>query len=517
MIGRYLKKAIIAQLNAMKNALTIDLEDWYHPELVRKYVHGIPKSQISDSANQIIRLLDKYDVKATFFILGDVATKNPKLIKMIHDKGHEISSHGMSHLPLWNLDYDRFSKELKTFKRIVKSILGENAEIHGFRAPTFSLDHTTNYGIRCLIDNYFQYDSSIFPAKTRLYGIDNAPCSIYRVSQSNLCVEDDSSKIIEFPLTVFRMGRTRIPVSGGFYLRVIPYFVLKVLLKSINKKRPFVIYFHPWETFPKTPRIKEIGFKNYIITYYGIDNCLGKIEKILRDFEFEPMRNVIDREMKAPATDMPVREYFEKCSDRFNGYYREEKRNFFQKLIHDTLRKPGLVQRFEITIDALGNVKNKTILDVGCGSAIYSIYLAKKGANVTGVDFSPNMIGLAERNAKEEKCEIDLIITDFLTYEEKSSFDYSLFIGFFDYVKKDDIPKFFEKATSLTNRKIIATFPKKFAFQTIIRYIWLKRQNCPVHFYTREQIRKIAKKFNLRENFHDCGPIWTVEFAKKSQ
>jgi peptidoglycan-N-acetylglucosamine deacetylase len=112
----------------MKNALTVDLEDWYHPELVRSHVHDF-RPQISESANQILTLLDKYNVKATFFVLGDVARKNPKLIKQIYDKGHEISSHGMSHLPLWNLDYDRLDEEFKSFRKIISGILAVDEKV----------------------------------------------------------------------------------------------------------------------------------------------------------------------------------------------------------------------------------------------------------------------------------------------------------------------------------------------------------------------------------------------------
>lgn len=191
------------------------------------------------------------------------------------------------------------------------------------------------------------------------------------------------------------------------------------------------------------------------------------------------------------------------------------KRSFFQHLIHVILRKPGLIRRFKVTKDILGNVKNKNILDVGCGSGIYSIYFAKKGAKATGIDFSSAMINLANKNSRKENCEINLINLNFLDYEERTIFDYLLFIGVFDYVDKDKIPKYFEKAINLTEKKIIATFPKKFAFQTIIRYIWLKRQNCAIYFFTKKQIKRIAEQFDLFAKFNNCGPIWTVEFIKK--
>jgi polysaccharide deacetylase family protein (PEP-CTERM system associated) len=494
----------------MKNALSIDLEDWYHPEFVRRHVTGIPEPQITDSTVRILELLDKYNVKATFFILGEVAEKDPELVRKIYKKGHEIASHGMSHRPLWELDYDEFDKELKSLKTLLNKTLGRDIKIRGFRAPTFSIDNRTKYALKCLIDNGYEYDSSVFPAKNYMYGVKGAPCSIYKPSQDDLSKKDNDSCITEFPLTVLNVGRIRIPVSGGFYLRVLPYFLLKAFLRIINKTRPFVIYFHPWETFHSTPRIKGIGRKERFIIYFGINNCLDKIKSLIRDFEFGPVGDIIDRKIHK---DLRVRDYFENCAERFDSFYRTIKRSFFQHAVHVTLRKPSLVRRFQATVDILGDIDGRTVLDAGCGSGIYSRYFAKKGAKLTGIDFSKSMIALARRNAEKEGCKVDFRIDDLLKYETQDRFDFSLLIGVFDYVKKDEIDSYFEKVIPLTKEKIIVTFPKKFTLHTPIRYIWLKRQNCPVYFYNKKQIRTIAERFGLRVRFYNCGSIWTVEFG----
>lgn len=278
----------------MRNALSIDLEDWYHPELVRNYIKGTPKPQISKSTMKILALLDKYKVKATFFILGEIAKKNPDLIKRIYNSGHEIASHGMSHLPLWNLNYHKLNKELKDFNYLLKKILGDKIKIKGFRAPTFSLDHSTKYALKCLINNDFSYDSSIFPIRNFFYGVKNSPTSIYKPRISKINQIDNRSKIIEFPLSVIKFGNLKIPICGGFYLRITPYIIFKSLLKKINKKKkPFIVYFHPWETYSKTFRIKQINVFKYFVTYFGINNNFKKFEKLLQDFEFEPVKNVI--------------------------------------------------------------------------------------------------------------------------------------------------------------------------------------------------------------------------------
>ncbi|MBI5577494.1 MAG: polysaccharide deacetylase family protein, partial [Deltaproteobacteria bacterium] len=145
----------------MINAITIDLEDWYHPELVRKHLRDDPRPQARQSTEKILRLLDRYGVKATFFTLGDVAERDPGLVRRIHGGGHEIASHGMSHMPLWELSPGAFDGELEAFGRTVRSILGDDIPIRGFRAPTFSLDESTIHALPRLAEHRYLYDSSV--------------------------------------------------------------------------------------------------------------------------------------------------------------------------------------------------------------------------------------------------------------------------------------------------------------------------------------------------------------------
>jgi polysaccharide deacetylase family protein (PEP-CTERM system associated) len=279
----------------VKNALSIDLEDWYHPELVKRYAPADPEGQVENATGEILALLARHEVRATFFIVGDVARKHPELVKTIFRQGHEIACHGMTHTPLWDLSVEEFEAELEAFQVLIADLLG-GIKIHGFRAPTFSLDHRTPNALKTLVRRDFSYDTSIFPFETDIYGMKDAPCFLYRPNLDNPALIDAASQLVEFPMSVFQMGRIRIPVSGGFYLRVIPYWLLKILLKRINKTRPFIIYLHPWETHIMTPRIKGIGLKNRFITYYGTRSALNKFERLLGDFEFESVIDVIRRE-----------------------------------------------------------------------------------------------------------------------------------------------------------------------------------------------------------------------------
>ena len=274
------------------NALCIDLEDWYHPELLRKRVGEKAVSQVEEATHPILDLLDVHRVKASFFIVGEVAERNPDLVKSIFMKGHEIGCHGYSHKALWDLNEGLFREELERFHSVMEKILGK-VEIRGFRAPTFSLDRRTAWALRVLLEMGYRYDASIFPVRlNRLYGMDGAPTRPYRISMEDVSKEDPESPLMEFPMALLTIGRLKLPISGGFYLRVLPIVFLHWGLKRINRHHPFLLYFHPWEGYEKTPRL-ELPFYNRLISYYGIRSAFGKLESLLRNFRFGRVDQVL--------------------------------------------------------------------------------------------------------------------------------------------------------------------------------------------------------------------------------
>lgn len=272
------------------NALSIDLEEWYHSELVggRKS----PFSQATEATQPILDLLDQYQTKASFFIVGEVAERNPDLIQSIFQRGHEIGCHTFSHTLVWNLDENLFRGELEHFHSVMERILGK-IKIKGFRAPCFSIDNRNKWALKVLLDFGYKYDASIFPLKINpLYGISGAPIRPYRISLKDVREEDPESPLLEFPMSPLKIGRLRIPISGGFYLRVLPTCFLYWGLKRINRTQPFLVYFHPWEGYEKTPRYK-LPLYNRVISYYGIPSALRKLEFLLKHFIFARVDQVL--------------------------------------------------------------------------------------------------------------------------------------------------------------------------------------------------------------------------------
>lgn len=274
------------------NFLSIDLEDWYTSAYLRHYVETKDvNSRIDYTTSLILEAFDKNNVKATFFVLGSIAKKHPKLIKEISSKGHEIASHGYSHTPLWDLNSKNFLEEIKKTNNVLGDLTG--LKPIGFRAPYASLNQSTSWALDILINEGFLYDSSIFPMKTPLYGVKDAPTNVYNISSKNISVHDSNSQLIEIPFSVYKKGILKIPCTGGIYGRFIPAYFFLMLLKKIEKNRPINFYFHPWEIDPTLPKLK-VPIYNQIVSYYNTKNYLKLINKILTTFEFNTFKSILN-------------------------------------------------------------------------------------------------------------------------------------------------------------------------------------------------------------------------------
>ena len=267
-----------------KHLLSIDLEDWHTSAFLRHHLPaGKPISQIENSTAAILNLFERNEVQATFFVLGSVAREHPALIKQIAAAGHEIASHGYSHTPLWELTPAAFKTEVVDTSHILEDITGK--QVKGFRAPYCSLDYSTAWMLAILEEEGFEYDSSMFPMRTAMYGVSNAPTGIYRIHAGNIGTHNPTAKLLEIPFTVYSAGGIKVPCTGGVYGRLLPMPILKFLLKSTATKRALNFYFHPWETYKHTPRIAAPLF-NRFISYYNVSGYLDRVEALLKQFSF---------------------------------------------------------------------------------------------------------------------------------------------------------------------------------------------------------------------------------------
>ena len=273
------------------NILSIDFEDWFHPELIQKYISGTDnKPEIIQGIDKILNLLRQKETNATFFVVGELLEHKPELLDLILDNGHEIGFHTMKHARIDSPNFrEHFDNEVKNFARLT------NGKSKGFRAPSFSLNNDSAWVIDVLENNNYIYDSSVVPAKTSLYGIPNAETKPYKITRNSLESNSDEGKILEFPLLVTKFLGKKIPAAGGFYLRSLP---LRTIEKAIRKYEEREIaggfYIHSWELTPEfMPRIK-MSKKDEFITYHNLEKVYKKMDRLLDNFEFTSFENFIN-------------------------------------------------------------------------------------------------------------------------------------------------------------------------------------------------------------------------------
>ena len=277
------------------NLLGIDFEDWFHPELIQRHI--ITKNNepiVVQGIDKILDWLRKNDTYATFFMVGELLESKPEILDKILGSGHEIAFHTMYHTRLDTPNFrEKFAEEVKKFADLTKG------KSRGFRAPSFSLNYSTSWAIDVLAENNYQYDSSIVPVKTRLYGIADADTKPYKISSSKLDGNDPDGKMLEFPLLTTTIFGKKIPAGGGFYLRSLPLKIIKSAIRNCNKDDyPATFYIHSWELTPEfMPKI-SLPFVDSFITYHNLDKAFGKMDKLIKEFKFTSFERYIQNTSK---------------------------------------------------------------------------------------------------------------------------------------------------------------------------------------------------------------------------
>jgi polysaccharide deacetylase family protein (PEP-CTERM system associated) len=275
-------------MEKMVNAFTVDFEDWYQGLEIHKIDtwHKF-ESRIERNCQKILEVLKAHDVKATFFVLGYLAEKYPHLIKMIHELGHEVGSHGYSHSQVFRLTPEQFSSEISRTNEAVHKAIGKTPI--GFRAPIFSIISECYWAFDVLAQNGFRYDSSIYPTFNYRYGMVKA--DRFRHERSST---DSNRKIIELPVATATFMKINLPVGGGAYFRIWPYAVTKWAFHQINRQgRPGIFYIHPWELDPGQPKI-ELPTRLSLTHYHRLGSTEKKLHRLLDDFQFSSMTEVFN-------------------------------------------------------------------------------------------------------------------------------------------------------------------------------------------------------------------------------
>lgn len=280
-------KSAIKKQEQQQHAFTVDVEDWYHGASDVK-IKASAERRLHYGLESLLELLAKYQIKGTFFWLGEAALDNPYLVKKVAQAGHEIGCHGLFHDFIYNISPQKFKADTKRSQELLADLTGKS--IIAYRAPYFSITRKSFWALEILAELGFRYDSSIFPIKNWRYGIpDFAPRS-----QS---IQTNAGLIYEMPLSVRQVLGQNIPVAGGAYFRIYPYAVTKSnFLAAERQNQPIVFYIHPWELDPNHPPI-SLQWKERLTHYINIHSTKTKLEQLMKDFAFTSLSEILENQV----------------------------------------------------------------------------------------------------------------------------------------------------------------------------------------------------------------------------
>jgi polysaccharide deacetylase family protein (PEP-CTERM system associated) len=268
---------------SVPNALTVDVEDYFHVAALASSISrdswASRESRVVGNTQRLLLLFEQFDVKGTFFVLGWVAQRYPQLVKDIATRGHEVACHGFSHRLVYEQSQKEFYEETLRSKSLLEDITG--TAIFGYRAASYSVVRESLWALDILTELGFTYDSSIFPVRHDRYGIPGAKRAPHRMSTPK------GKSIVEWPLATASIFGLRLPVAGGGYFRLLPYWLSRWGLASINRREqlPFIFYLHPWEIDPAQPRVSASWLSRFR-HYTNLGKCEERLRRLLGEFRF---------------------------------------------------------------------------------------------------------------------------------------------------------------------------------------------------------------------------------------
>lgn len=279
------------------NALTVDVEEYYHGvefgQALGTAVTRLP-SRVVPQTERLLDLLDRHRTRGTFFTLGVVAERHPRIVRAIAERGHELASHGWDHTPVWALGADGFRVDLRRARRALEQASGRS--VRGYRAPNYSIRPDTLWAFPILAEEGFAYDSSVYPVVHDRYGFPDAPRFAHVVARRG------GAELWEVPVGTARFAGTNLPFGGGF-LRLLPLPLVRGAVASINRvdRRPAVLYVHPWELDPGQPR-PAMPWRHRVRHYAGLATAEGKLDRLLAEFRFTSIERAVEPLASARTT-----------------------------------------------------------------------------------------------------------------------------------------------------------------------------------------------------------------------
>jgi len=279
------------------NALSVDVEEYYHAQIFRSGVGSLDtlnlESRVAHSVEQLLVMLYEHGATATFFVLGEIAERHPRILRQIAAEGHEVACHGGHHDDVYRFSPRDFRADIRDAKARIEDVVG--GSVVGYRAPNFSIGPAQGWAYEVLLEEGFDYDSSLYPIRHDRYGQSDAPRFPFEIWRNG------SSSLVEFPIGTVRVLGTNLPIGGGGFFRLLPFALTQIGIQRVNtqERQPVMFYLHPWELDPDQPRPPMpwlLSFRHYV----GVAKEAMKLDDLLLRFHFGSARRVLEMLAQQP-------------------------------------------------------------------------------------------------------------------------------------------------------------------------------------------------------------------------
>lgn len=270
------------------HALTVDVEEYFQVSLFRESAPVAAwdryPPRAATAVRRLLELFARKDARATFFVVGWLAEREPALIREIVSAGHEVASHGYEHREIFEMDRESFRSDLRRAQAVLEGITG--LPVAGFRAPSWSITPRTSWALEVLVQEGYRWDSSVFPVHHDRYGWPGRPREPH-------VVRAGGGSLLEVPPATARVLGMNVPVAGGGYLRHLPFALMRMGIASLDREGiPAVVYLHPWEIDPGQPRIDAPALSR-IRHYRNLDKVFPRLSRLLDTWRFGTIGEVL--------------------------------------------------------------------------------------------------------------------------------------------------------------------------------------------------------------------------------
>ncbi len=275
------------------SGMSVDVEDYFQVSAFRPYIRpddwGRLPQRLERNVQRVLEIFAAEQVRATFFWLGWAAERFPALVRTVANAGHEIASHGWSHVRVHEQAPEAFRADVVRTRQLLEDLCGR--AVVGYRAASFSIDARNLWALDALHEAGYRYSSSINPISHDHYGMREAPRFSFRAP---------GQAIAEIPITSVEVAGLRLPCGGGGYFRLLPYAWSRWALRRVVgvERQPAVFYFHPWEVDPGQPRVAGIDRRTRFRHYVNLDRFEAKLVRLCRDFRWAPMAEAFAAEIR---------------------------------------------------------------------------------------------------------------------------------------------------------------------------------------------------------------------------